>query len=154
MSIVKYQLALALCLLLTPTLAINLLNSEFHTGFETGIILRNNLEGQEEYACPLPLEQYNTAQIENMMKPMLLMSSMVNAPELVTLTHSIQLFVTHLNGLTGVFYDYQGSDFCAGMLFGANGANLLFNMADLVQTFDEMDNSDETGAKERFEASG
>ena len=45
---------------------------------------------------------------------------------------SIELFVQNLAVLLGVFNNYDGGDFCSGMYFGANGAGMLTDLANLI----------------------
>ena len=42
---------------------------------------------------------------------------------------TIEVFITNLASLMGVFQNYNGGDFCAGMIFGSNGAAMLTQIA-------------------------
>ena len=55
--------------------------------------------------------------------------------ELKNMMDSLDVFITHIDELIGVFEnDYNGGDFCAGLKFGYNGSNLLSNIAETIVT--------------------
>jgi len=42
----------------------------------------------------------------------------------------VEMFQNHLSHLTSVFDDYQGDDYCAGLIFGKHGARILTMIAE------------------------
>lgn len=61
---------------------------------------------------------------------------------------SVEVFVDSLSSLMAVFTNYDGGEFCSGLIFGSNGAHMLTNIAKtLVQVQQsKMDKSSARGA--------
>ena len=45
---------------------------------------------------------------------------------------AVTVLLDHMDELVGVFDEYQGSHFCAGLRFGYSGSNLLFTVAETL----------------------
>ena len=45
---------------------------------------------------------------------------------------SVSVLLDHMDELVGVFDEYEGTHFCAGLRFGYSGSNLLFSIAETL----------------------
>jgi len=114
----------------------NVLNSDFLTGFESGIFLREKEEQIKEYGCPkagVSMEEFR--KVKEMMPAITTMIGVMRSEdkEMKNMMESLTLFVNHLDELIGVFdSSYNGGDFCAGLTFGQVGSKLLYNIASLI----------------------
>lgn len=58
-----------------------------------------------------------------MIQPIKLMSSMVKDKNIDEIIYTVEVFINNISSLLTVFYeDYEGGDFCSGLIFGRNGA--------------------------------
>ena len=115
----------------TFTLAKEKLDGEFLQGFETGILIRSDARAFKEFSCPTP-ESDNAmiSQIQQIITPLKLAASMSKQEKMTTIIHQLETFVTALNDMTSVFTEtYDGGDFCKGLIFGRDGANMLYEVA-------------------------
>lgn len=100
----------------------NILTSDFLTGFESGIFLRDKEEQLKEYGCPKAT--VNMKEFKKMKEMLPAVTNLVGVmkdgdEEMKHMMESLTLFVNHLDELIGVFdQNYQGGDFCAGLTFG------------------------------------
>ena len=114
----------------------NILTSDFLTGFQSGIFLREKENEIKEYGCPkasVQMEEFR--KFKEMLPAVTTMLTVMknDDPEMKNMLESLQLFVNHLDELVGVFdQKYTGGDFCAGLTFGQAGSNLLYKMASMV----------------------
>jgi len=110
--------------------AINL-NSDFITGFESGIFLRGKSHLiEEQYGCPRPaIKNQEMAKIQGMVAPMKMMAAMVPDKSIQKAISTIEVFLNDIQSLLSVFDGYSGGDFCQGMIFGMTGADMLTNIA-------------------------
>jgi len=121
---------------LNPPAQTNILTSDFLTGFESGIFLREKEDQIKEYGCPkaeVKLEEFK--KVKDMLPAVTTMVGIMNQndPEMKHMLESLTLFVNHLDELIGVFdNEYSGGDFCAGLTFGQAGSNLLYKMASII----------------------
>jgi hypothetical protein len=108
----------------------NVLNSDFLTGFESGIFLRDKEEQVKEYGCPKAEVSMNEfKKLKEMLPAITMMVGVMKDgdAEMKNMLDSLTLFVNHLDELIGVFdASYNGGDFCAGLTFGQAGSNLLY----------------------------
>ena len=111
------------------------MTTDFLTGFEGGIFLRNNTQQFEEYGCP---EQHASLDevkaFKNGIKPLKGMAEALlgGKPDetLDQIIDTIFLFVDSFDKFIGVFdEEYSGGEFCAGLTFGKEGAKLLQTIA-------------------------
>ena len=58
-----------------------------------------------------------------------MMSGMIQDKNVDNIIQTIEVFINNLASLLGVFHGYNGGDFCAGMIFGSNGAAMLTQIA-------------------------
>ena len=120
----------------------NILDGDFLTGFETGIFLRKQKDQVDEYGCPkaaIKMEEFQ--KVRDLLPGIKGILSLMNPAgaggqkdnELENMLDSLTVLINHLDELIGVFdYGYEGGDFCAGLIFGASGSNLLFTIAETI----------------------
>lgn len=53
------------------------------------------------------------------------MSGMLEDKNIEHMVSTMEVFVNSLSSLMTVFYNYDAGDFCSGVIFGMNGANML-----------------------------
>ena len=109
------------------------MSSDFLTGFESGIFLRNNTAQFEEYGCPdqetdseeMRMFKAGLDPIKSITKAMGPSSSQISE-----IIDAIDVFVSSFDKFIGVFDNsYVGGDFCAGLTFGMQGTNMLQKVA-------------------------
>ena len=54
---------------------------------------------------------------------------------------TIEVFVQSLSQLMAVFTNYDGGEFCSGLLFGSNGASMLTNIAKTLMNIQKVGQS-------------
>ena len=121
-------IAALLALTLTPALTISL-TPEFLTGFESGIFLRESNDIYEQYGCPEARPSGPLGNIKDMMMPIKMMTGFIQDKNVEQMISTIEVFVSSLAQLMAVFTNYEGGEFCSGLLFGSNGAQMLTNIA-------------------------
>ena len=107
------------------------LSSDFISGFETGILTRDDEYAFQEYACdrPKPNPLY-TQQILPLVTPMKLAAGMMADPAMNKIVDTLETFITSFSTLYAVFAgDYEGGEFCEGLIFGKGGAKMLTELA-------------------------
>ena len=119
--------------LLASVSAFNL-HSEFITGFESGIFMRDNEEIYEEYGCPRARGPSALANLNQLMGPLKIMSSLSKDKNVENMVATVELFVQSLSQLMAVFSGYDGGEFCSGLIFGSTGASMLTNIAQALAT--------------------
>ena len=60
---------------------------------------------------------------------MRMMSGMLQDKNVEHLVSTVEVFIGSLSSLMAVFDGYDGGDFCAGFIFGMNGATMLTQIA-------------------------
>jgi hypothetical protein len=107
------------------------LTQEFIQGFETGILLREDARALRDYSCPRPeLENSLVQQASSLIAPMKMMAAMMKEEKLDKTVSQIDLFVTSMSDMMGVFAgDYDAGDFCRGLVFGKDGSAMLYGIA-------------------------
>ena len=69
--------------------------------------------------------------------PMKITATMTKNDSLLKAANLIDTFINGMKDMVGVFADeYEGGDFCKGLIFGRDGASMLFEIA---QTFVDED---------------
>ena len=126
-----------LALSLTPQVSGISLNPDFLTGFESGIFLRDNNE-LDNYGCPEPRPAGPLQNVKEMMMPIKMMSGFMQDKNVEQMISTVELFVQSLSSLMAVFTNYEGGEFCSGLIFGANGAAMLTNIAKTLLSFQKM----------------
>ena len=117
----------------------NKMSTDFLTGFEGGIFLKNNTDQFEEYGCPEQHpENVEMAMIKSSFKASKGMLTAVaggslgdEAMESIdNIMETMTLFIDSFDKFIGVFDDdYTGGDFCAGLTFGMQGTEMLYHVA-------------------------
>ena len=109
------------------------MSSDFLTGFESGIFLRDNEKQFQEYGCPdNDVDSQELAAFKSGLQPikavagvMTDLSGEAGAKQSVIIHEildTIETFVGSFDKFIGVFdNDYAGGDFCAGITFGMQG---------------------------------
>ena len=109
------------------------MSSDFLTGFESGIFLRDNEKQFQEYGCPdNEVDSQELAAFKAGLEPIKAVASVVTgmggpgAASQTVIIHeiieTIETFVSSFDKFIGVFdNDYAGGDFCAGITFGMQG---------------------------------
>ena len=112
---------------------LNRLSSDFLTGFESGIFLRDNQAQFDEYGCPD--QDINEGEVNGFkaaLAPVKLMALgfQDNIPVVKEILDTVEAFVGSLDKFIGVFDEsYGGGDFCAGLTFGMQGMEMLEKVA-------------------------
>jgi len=108
------------------------LTQDFLKGFETGILIRDDPRALHDYSCPEP-DEPETSFVSGFTKaigPMNMMAKLSKDPRLESVASKITLFVTTLNDVMGIFDKaYDAGDFCRGLIFGKDGAKMLYEIA-------------------------
>jgi hypothetical protein len=60
---------------------------------------------------------------------MKMMSGLLHDDNIDKLVTTVELFINSLGSLMTVFDGYEGGDFCSGLIFGMNGAQMLAHIA-------------------------
>ena len=115
----------------------DVLSSDFLTGFESGIFLRDKPDQIKDYGCPkaeVKIEEF--VKVKKMIPAVTQIISVMNKEqddEMENMLNSFSIFVDHIDELIGVFdTDYNGGQFCAGLTFGQSGSNLLYKIAEVI----------------------
>ena len=105
------------------------MSSDFLTGFESGIFLRDNEQQFEEYGCPdQSVDSEELRAFKAGIDPIKSMAALMGGadPLIGEIIESIEMFVTSFDKFIGVFDEtYAGGDFCAGLTFGMQGTKML-----------------------------
>ena len=122
-------LALAALFLATTHAAVSF-SDDFVSGFESGIFLRTK-EDREEYGCPEPKSDGAAMMgLPDMMTPLKMMGAFVQDQNIKAVVDIVGVFIESVSQLMAVFMNqYEGDDFCSGLIFGSNGAQMLVNIA-------------------------
>ena len=112
---------------------------------ENGFFLRDNLEAHKEYECPdivVPENMIKT--LENIFSPVKMVLGLVNNEAYSKMWNIIETMMQSIIKLTATVHNYQGSEYCSGLLFGMHGSAMLVNIGknilDMLDTIDNMKN--------------
>uniref|UniRef100_A0A7S3G019 Uncharacterized protein n=1 Tax=Strombidium rassoulzadegani TaxID=1082188 RepID=A0A7S3G019_9SPIT len=113
----------------------NTLSTDFLTGFESGIFMRNNTNQFDEYGCPdesVDSEEYLA--FKKAIEPIKAMTGFLTGgkpdPMIDEIISTVDTFVASFDKFIGVFDEnYTGGDFCAGLTFGMQGSQMLETIA-------------------------
>ena len=121
-----------------PKLETPTLDTDFLTGFESGIFLRDKPEQIKAYDCPsASVNVGEFKKVKDMIQPVTQIAKTMNPNDLEmgNMLDSLNQVVDHMDSLIGVFDDdYRGGHFCAGLTFGQAGSNLLYQIAEKIIT--------------------
>ena len=113
------------------------MNNEFIQGFESGIQLGDGSD-ISEYGCPQPHLAGPLGNINQVLAPLKMMGGLVQDKNLETLLTTVDVFVNSISSLMAVFSNYEGDDFCSGIIFGQNGSHMLVNIAKTLVSLKKM----------------
>ena len=112
------------------------LTTDFLTGFESGIFLRDSTAKFEEYGCPeTHAEASELGEMKKLIPGFKDITKLLNGGRsdghiLEEIIETMELFIGSFDKFIGVFdADYSGGDFCAGLTFGMQGTVLLEKVA-------------------------
>ena len=110
------------------------MTTEFITGFESGIFMRGNPEMLETYSCPDPdlKKDAKFVQMQSMIQPLKLMSGMLEDKNIEQMVSQMEELFESFFTLVSIFQNYQGGDFCMGLIFGMNGAQIMTKLASVM----------------------
>ena len=111
-----------LCALLLITVTPISVSTDFLTGFESGIFIREQAQIRDEYGCPEAKAAGPFGNLQEMMGPLKLMTGFIKDKNIEHTFSSIEVFLSSVSPLLAVFTNYEGGDFCSGLIFGSNGA--------------------------------
>ncbi|CDW84786.1 UNKNOWN [Stylonychia lemnae] len=118
------------------------ISEDFRTGFETGILQRNNDDIFEEQGCKTELEgvEFFSA-LTKILDGYKNFMSMAGPNNFISQAfNTISLFLEHLNALSSIMFnqDEDLTDYCTGLNFGFEGANLLTSLASSFKLSNEI----------------
>ena len=105
------------------------LNGEFITGFESGIFLRNSDDIYDDYGCPKARPSGGLSNLGQIIGPLKMVGALAKDKNIEHLISTVEVFIDSLSSLLAVFTNYDGGEFCSGLIFGSNGAHMLTNIA-------------------------
>ncbi len=115
-------------LLALPALGSVAMNNDFVEGFEQGI-QRGDGADISEFGCPQAHLAGPLGNVQQVLAPLKLMGGLVQDKNLETLLSTVDVFVNSISSLMAVFSNYEGDDFCAGLIFGQKGSHMLVQIA-------------------------
>ena len=72
------------------------------------------------------------------MGPLKMMGAMMKDKNIENMVTTVEVFVNSLSSLMAVFTNYDGGEFCSGLIFGSTGATMLTNIAQTLVTLTKM----------------
>ena len=119
----------ALCL---TAVTADRLNSDFLKGFDSGVTLRSNRRAINEFNCPKPRPDIEIIdKLDKLVMPMKMAATLGGQKKIADVVDHVQIFTDAMREMMGVFDSaYDGGDFCTGLIFGIDGANMLFDVAE------------------------
>ena len=101
-------------------------NGEFFQGMESGFFLRDTANGHREYDCPDPTVNIDALKkVNSILGPVQMLLNLANNEIITNAFRSIDTIVNSSFALIASVDNYQGSEFCSGLLFGISGSNLV-----------------------------
>ena len=94
--------------------------------------MRDDEKAFEDYSCDRPkIEKSFIHTLNSFVQPMKLMAGMSQDPLIEKMINSVEKFINSIGNIIAVFGgDYDGGDFCGGLVFGKYGAKMLTDIAD------------------------
>ena len=104
---------------------------EFINGFEAGVMVRDDENAFEDYSCEKPKGDSSlAANAKAIVAPVQMMKAMMPDEKMKSMADSVELFINVAVELEEVFMgNYDGGDFCGGMIFGKAGSKALVSIA-------------------------
>ena len=111
---------------------VNGLAQDFIVGFESGIFVRDDDNAFDDYSCDKPeIEKTFIHKMNSFVQPMKLMAGFSNDIWIEKMVTSVDKFINSLGNIVFVFSgQYDGGEFCSGLIFGKYGAKMLTEIAD------------------------
>lgn len=115
------------------------LTQEFLQGFDTGLLVRQDELAFKDYSCPeVDSADANIGRLMQYIGPLKMVSEFVQSESLKNLSSTIEMFLVSMRDFMGVFnHEYDGGDFCKGLIFGRDGANMLYQVAGTLVSDEE-----------------
>lgn len=126
MRFVLFLLALFGLINATPKMG-----KQFISGFETGIFIRGQPKMMKQYGCKPPSKKDENEVIKTIRNglPVAKLAAGKN-PQMKMMFDVVEMFLKDVSGLMTVLGpQYDGGDYCAGLVFGMNGADMLLNIS-------------------------
>ncbi len=106
------------------------IGSDFLNGFETGIVSRNNDEMFAEHDCEAVANDNTHSQsMRKIFDSIKSFGSVKGSNMMDGFFEAVDIFLENFGTLETIMFRYDGSDYCTGLNFGYNGANLLTSIA-------------------------
>ena len=114
-------------------------NADFVNGFETGVYVRDDPKAFKDYTCGKPKGNSELAKtVKQFQAPIAMMKNMIPDKSMKSVAESVEIFIGAIIDLENVFMgDYDGGDFCSGLVFGISGAKMLIDIAKKFSTVTE-----------------
>ena len=103
------------------------MSKDFIVGFESGIFVRDDDNAFDDYSCEPPkLDKPFIQQVNGYVTPIKMMAGLSQNAMVEGVVDSIEIFVRGIASIINVFSgEYDGGDFCTGLIFGKYGAKML-----------------------------
>ena len=137
----KQGAKVAVCLLAKEACAITNY-PEFINGFEAGVMVRDDPKAFYDYSCDKPKGDSTLAEnAKSILAPVQMMKVMMQDEKMKSMADSVELFIEAVVELEEVFTgNYDGGDFCSGMIFGKTGSKALVTIAQKFMTIPDEHN--------------
>ena len=124
-------------------------NSDFLSGFEQGFFLRGQQQMLKDYGCHKSKAKSSKAKkMDNILEPMKIALQFVPDKDMKNQLNTVQLFLESYTNIMAVFEsDFDQGDYCMGMIFGLNGAEMLTDIAHITLGLDPQYNDHPNPAK-------
>ena len=116
---------------------------EFMKGFETGVMMRSSQKTFDDFGCTVPDDMRSN--ISSMLDNVVLAIDGVKVflPDDLELENGFDMVRTYVEGMSGLamVMDPKSSesldDYCRGMIFGKEGAQVLFDVSKVIRHQDK-----------------
>ena len=111
--------------------SIPIFDMDFIKGFDEGIKLKENDDPFEIFRCP-PIEPTNKDPVKSLNT---LWSSakgvigLIKQEDVEAIVKTTDVFIKSMGDLATIFIDYEGDEFCQGVIFGKDGSFMLVQIA-------------------------
>ena len=113
---------------------VNGLTQDFIVGFESGIFVRDDDNAFDDYSCDKPkIEMTFIHTMNSFVQPMKIMAGFSQDLMVEKMVNSVDKFINSIGNIFFVFSgQYDGGEFCSGLIFGKYGAKMLTEIADYL----------------------
>ena len=125
------KLMIALSAMFLTSFASPHLSRDFLAGFEAGIFVRDDKTLFADYSCSEPGKDSDLVlQAKRLVTPMRLVAGLANDERISSTVEAVEAFVLTISDVTSVFTgEYDGGDFCSGLIFGKDGSKMMLQIA-------------------------